>query len=170
MMTGFLRAAFVIAIVLAWAAPAAAADVKAGDLQITTPWTRATPKGAKVGGGYLVITNTGKTADRLTAGSSDISERFEIHEMTMTDGVMKMRPLASGLEIKPGQKVELKPGGYHIMFMDLKKPLAQGDTVKVTLTFEKAGKVEVEFPVAALGAQAPVGKPPMHGGAVQHGH
>jgi copper(I)-binding protein len=150
--------------------PVAAADVKVGDLQIIAPWTRATPKGAKVASGYLTIVNGGKAADRLVSGASDFSENFEIHEMSMTNGVMRMRELTNGLEIKPGQKVELKPGGYHVMFMGLKKPLQQGETVKVTLTFEKAGKVEVAFPVAALGAQSPGVKAEPQGGGTRHGH
>src|SRR5450631_2125340 len=94
---------------------AQAEDVTAGSLKISAPWTRATPKGASVGGGYLKITNTGTAPDRLTGGSTDISSRFELHEMSMDDGVMKMRPVAGGIEIKPGQTVELKPGGYHVM-------------------------------------------------------
>jgi hypothetical protein len=80
------------------------------------------------------------------------AERVEVHEMSMTDGVMKMRPLPDGLTIKPGETVELKPGGFHMMFMDIKQPLKQGDTMKATLTFEKAGTVEVIFNVNSVGA------------------
>lgn len=137
------------------AAPAAAVGTtKVGDLVIATPWTRATPGGAKIGGGYLKITNNGKAGDRLVSISADFAGRVEIHEMSMDGGVMKMRPLAAGLEIKPGESVELKPGGYHVMFMDLKQPLKEGDTVKATLTFEKAGPVDVSFAVNAVGAGA----------------
>ena len=110
------------------AVPAQAQD--AGALKISAPWARATPKGASVGGGYMKITNTGSAPDRLVGGSTDVAGRFEIHEMSMDNGVMKMRPLASGIEIKPGQTVEFKPGGYHVMFVGLKKPLAQGEPVK----------------------------------------
>lgn len=136
------------------AAAAGADTTKAGDLVVSSPWTRATPGGAKIGGGYLKITNSGKTADRLVGISSNIAGHVEIHEMSMDNGVMKMRPLASGLEIKPGETVELKPGGFHVMFMDLKQPLKEGDTVKATLTFEKAGPVDVSFAVNAVGAGA----------------
>jgi copper(I)-binding protein len=150
-------------IAVAMARPAAAADVMAGNLKISAPWARATPKGASVGGGYLSITNNGDTPDRLLGGSTGVSKGFEIHSMTMDNGVMKMRPVTGGLEIKPGQTVELKPGGYHVMFVGLKHGLRQGDHVNATLNFEKAGKVDVEFTVESIGAT--------HGGGMnmQHG-
>lgn len=135
-------------------APAQAADSKVGDLQISAPWARATPKGAQVGGGYLKITNTGSTPDRLTGGASAVSGKVEVHEMSMSGGIMKMRQLGNGLEIKPGETVELKPNGYHLMFTPLKQPLEQGKPFTVTLTFEKAGKAEVQFSVESLGAQS----------------
>ena len=136
-------------------AVAGSATFKLGDLTVTSPWTRATPGGAKIAGGYLKITNNGTSADRFTGAKSDAADRVEIHEMSMSDGVMKMRPLPNGLEIKPGETVELKSGGYHLMFMDLKQPLKQGDTLKATLQFEKAGSLDVNFNVNALGASAP---------------
>jgi copper(I)-binding protein len=126
-------------------------DYTAGSLAIAHPWTRATPKSATVAGGYLKITNSGSTADRLTGGSAEVSRRFEVHEMSMDGGVMKMRELKNGLEIPPGATVELKPGSYHIMMMNLSRPLAKGEKVKGSLTFEKAGKVDVEFTVEAMG-------------------
>lgn len=129
-----------------------AAGFKAGDITVTAPWTRATPGGAKVAGGYLKIVNNGAAADRLIKAESSIAGHVEIHEMTMTGGVMKMRPIMEGLVIKPGQSVELAPGGLHVMFMDLKQPLKQGETVKATLAFEKAGPLDVVFKVNALGA------------------
>jgi uncharacterized protein YcnI/copper(I)-binding protein len=131
--------------------------VHAGDLMISTPWTRATPPGAKVAGGYLTMTNGGKTSDKLLGGTFTGGSRIEVHEMSMNDGVMKMRPLNDGLEIKPGATVKLEPGGYHLMLMDLAKPLAKGDKVKAQLQFEKAGKVDVELDVNAVGASAPAG-------------
>jgi copper(I)-binding protein len=132
------------------AASAAAEDVKIGGLQISAPWARATPKGAAVGGGYLKITNTGTTADRLIGGSTDVAGGVEFHEMSMSGGTMKMRQLSDGLEIKPGQTVELKPGGFHIMFTHLKQQLQQGQHFKVGLQFEKAGKVDVDFAVGGI--------------------
>jgi len=156
------RIAFIVAAVLAVGVvlPAHAEDVTAGSLKISAPWTRATPKGASVGGGYLKIANTGTTPDRLTGGSTDVAGRFEVHEMSMDNGVMKMRPVAGGIEIKPGQTVELKPGGYHVMFVGLKQQLTQGEGVKATLVFEKAGKVDVTFAVEGIGAQTGGGAMP----------
>jgi uncharacterized protein YcnI/copper(I)-binding protein len=136
------------------AAMAGADEMKVGDLVIATPWTRATPGGAKVAGGYLTITNKGSASDTFVGGTSDIAGRIEIHEMAMEGGVMKMRPLNAGLEIKPGQTVELKPGGFHMMFLDLKRQLKQGETVKASLKFEKAGTADVTFNVGAVGGSS----------------
>jgi copper(I)-binding protein len=149
------------------AAAAQAEDVTVGGLKISAPWARATPKGASIGGGYMTITNTGSASDRLVGGSSDISSRVEIHEMSMDNNVMKMHHLAEGLEVKPGQTVEFKPSGYHVMFIDLKKPLEKGQHVKATLQFEKAGNVHVDFVVEGIGAKSggAAGAMPM-----QHGH
>jgi periplasmic copper chaperone A len=127
---------------------------KVGQLVLEAPWARATPGGAQVGGAYLKITNAGGEADRLIGGSLPIATSVEVHEMSMTDGVMRMRKLEKGLEINPGQTVELKPGGYHIMFMGLREGLKQGQPIKGTLVFEKAGTVEVEYLVAPIGAQS----------------
>ena len=139
------------------AAPARADDVKAGDLVITQAWSRATPTGAKVAGAYLTVENKGSAPDRLMGGSGDLAGRVEIHEMAMDNGVMRMRPLDKGLDIEPGKTVKLAPGGYHLMLMDLKSQLKQGDKVPVTLQFEKAGKVELSLDVQGVGAQAPAG-------------
>lgn len=130
---------------------ALAHEYKAGALVIGHPWARATLPGAKVGGGYLSITNNGSVPDRLTGFSSSIADRGEMHEMSTSGGVMRMREI-KGLEIKPGETVAFKPGGNHLMFMDIKEPLVEGKPVKVTLTFERAGAVEVEFVVDKAGA------------------
>jgi periplasmic copper chaperone A len=146
-----------LAAILALAASAACAhEYNVGTLEIVHPWTRATPKGAPVAGGYLKITNNGRTAERLLSASSLSAPRVEIHEMTLSGGTMRMRPLPKGLEIKPGETVELKPGSFHIMFMNLTQSLEQGQRIKGTLIFEKAGPVEIEFAVEApVGANAP---------------
>jgi periplasmic copper chaperone A len=136
-------------------APARAQEVKAGDLVITQAWARATPNGAKIGGGYVTIENKGAAPDRLIGGSTEAAVRLEVHEMAMKDGVMKMRPLDNGLTIDPGKTVKFAPGGYHLMMFDLKSPLKQGDTVPITLKFEKAGEVKVSLAVQGIGAQAP---------------
>lgn len=139
---------------LLWIAPALGQEYKAGSISIDAPWTRATPAGSKVAGGFMKLQNKGQEPDRLIGGSSPIAGRIEVHEMAMIDNVMKMRELTSGLEVKPGQSVELKPGSYHVMFMDLKQALKEGEKFKGTLVFEKAGKVEVEYTVRGMGAQS----------------
>jgi copper(I)-binding protein len=148
-----MRTVLALAALLLSVAASAADDVKVGALQISSPWARATPKGAQIGGGYLRITNTGTAPDRLTGGSTAVAGRLEVHEMSMSGGTMKMRQLSSGLEIKPGETVELKPGGLHIMFVQLKQQLQQGQHFKATLEFEKAGKVDVDFDIAGIGAK-----------------
>jgi len=137
------------------AAAARAQAFKAGDLVITQAWSRATPGGAKIGGGYLTIENKGAAPDRLIHCSSDNAGKIEVHEMSMNNGVMTMRPLDNGLTIEPGKIVKLAPGGLHLMMFDLKGPLKQGDKMPVTLEFEKAGKVTVTLDVQGLGAQGP---------------
>lgn len=137
---------------LATAQPAMAHDYKIAELKIDHPWSRETPQGAKVAAGYLKITNNGSEADRLVSVTGEISKRGEIHEMLVDDkGVMTMRPLADGLEIPAGGVVELKPSSYHVMFMDLTDSKKKGERFAGTLTFEKAGTVDVEFAVDAIG-------------------
>jgi copper(I)-binding protein len=136
-------------------ASASAEEVKAGDLVITQAWSRATPGGAKVGGGYLTIENKGSAADRLIGGSADIAAKVQVHEMAMNNGVMTMRPIDKGLTIEPGKTVKLAPGGLHLMLLDLKSPLKQGDKVPLTLEFERAGKVSLSLDVQGIGAQGP---------------
>lgn len=125
-------------------------DYKVGALEIMHPVARATPPGAPVSGGYMTIKNTGAEADRLVAGSVDFAGKVEIHEMTMDGDVMKMRQVEGGLEIPAGGEVVLKPGGYHVMFMQLGEQLKEGEKRKATLTFEKAGEVEIEFDVQEI--------------------
>ncbi|MBR0688488.1 copper chaperone PCu(A)C [Bradyrhizobium manausense] len=139
------------------AAPVRADDVKAGDLVISQAWSRATPGGAKVAGGFLTIENKGSAPDKLVAVTAEIAGKAEVHEMAMDNGVMKMRPLDKGLVIEPGKTVKLAPGGNHLMLQDLKGPFKQGEKVPVTLEFEKAGKVVVSLDVQGVGAQAPGG-------------
>lgn len=133
------------------AAAGEAPAAQASALAVEQPWLRATPAGAKVGGGYARIVNKGQVPDRLTGGSFPVAARVEIHDMWMDGTIARMRPAENGLEIGPGATVELKPGGTHLMLVDLKEPLKEGQVLKGTLTFEKAGTVEVEFPVRAMG-------------------
>jgi copper(I)-binding protein len=132
-------------------------------IKVDKPWARATPAGASVGGGYATLRNTGTTADRLVGASSPVSARTEMHEMTMVGNIMKMREV-KGIEVPANGAIELKPGSYHLMFIELKAPLKQGEKVPVTLKFEKAGDVKVELAVEAMGAAAGSG----HGDMKKH--
>jgi copper(I)-binding protein len=145
--------AAMVCLLLLGTGPLAARDYKHGNLEIASPWSRATPGGAKVAAGFMKITNTGKETERLLAAKASIAGVVEVHEMTMVDGVMKMRALGNGIEIAPGQTVELKPGGYHVMFIDLKAPVVKDQPFKAKLVFQKAGEIEVEFAVAPVGAK-----------------
>jgi copper(I)-binding protein len=151
----FLPLNAIAAVALALATTAVAAEFDIGNVQVINPWTRATPKGSQVAGAYMVIRNKGSEPERFVGGSSEVAGRVEVHKMEMEGGVAKMRPAEGGIEIKPGDSVELKPGSFHVMFMDLKRPLEQGQKVKGTLEFQKSGKLEVEFEVAPLGASTP---------------
>ncbi|CAM2999483.1 hypothetical protein SAMN04488021_101313 [Paracoccus aminovorans] len=142
----------------------AAAPVRLGALELSGVYARATPPGAPVAGGFLTVANAGDE-DRLTAASAEsVAGRAEIHEMAMEGDVMKMRRLADGLPIPAGGAVELKPGGYHIMFMDLKQPLVEGQVVDVTLTFQKAGEVVVPMTVGPMKAGGKAGQGGEHAG------
>jgi copper(I)-binding protein len=129
------------------ASGASAHDFKVGALDIGHPWSRPTPKDANIAGGYLTITNKGKTVDRLIGGSSPAASQIEVHEMVDVDGMTKTRPLANGIEIKPGKTVELKPGALRIVLLGLKEPFQVGQKIKGTLVFEKAGPVEIVYNV-----------------------
>jgi copper(I)-binding protein len=131
-----------------------AQDAKLGAIQIEQPRTRATAAGQAVGGGFLKLTNGGP-ADRLIAARSPASNTVELHTMRMEGDVMRMREVEA-IELPAGQTVELKPGGLHLMLMGLKAPLKAGETVPVTLKFEKAGEVTVQLKVEGT-AQATMG-------------
>lgn len=147
---------------LASALPSRAHSFEKGSIKITHPWSRETPTGAGVAGGFLKVTNNGKETDSLVGGSFVASKHIEIHEMAMEGGMMRMRELPKGLEIKPGATVELKPGSFHIMFMELNKPFKAGDLVKGTLVFEKAGTIDVEYKIEPLGSKSSADAPMDH--------
>lgn len=133
--------------------PASAHEFMAGKIKIVHPWTRVPPPAAKLGAGFVTLTNTGTETDRLIGGTAVDIGRVEVHEMSMAGGVMKMRQLENGIEIKPGATVELRPGGYHIMLLDIAKAPKAGEALKGTLSFEKAGTVEITYTVEPLGAK-----------------
>jgi copper(I)-binding protein len=155
-------------------AVAPAQEYRAGAIRIDKVWTREIPGGAKVAAGFMTITNTGKEPDTLIGGSIAFAGKFEVHEMRMDGGLMKMRRLEPGLAIKPGETVVLKPGSFHAMFLDVTQGPKRGVPVKGTLVFEKAGRVEVEYTVAPIGAREPgagpgKAKPKGSGGHSGHG-
>jgi copper(I)-binding protein len=137
------------------------APVTVGDIEITDAFARATLPNAPVAGGYLTITNKGKDDDRLVSATSPAAGKVELHEMSMQNDVMKMAPLPDGVAIAAGETVTLSPGGIHIMFMQLDKPFVEGESVPLTLKFEKAGEVTLDLSISGIGADAPSAIPNM---------
>jgi copper(I)-binding protein len=155
-----VAAALLVAASVGWAL---AAEVRIGDLVLADPYARATPAGAKVGGGYVEIRNTGSEPDRLVSGTVSVAESVALHEMALQDGVMTMRERSEGMDIPAGGTLSLKPGAAHIMFVDLTEPLVAGTVVRGTLTFERAGTVDLEYPVQPLGGAVDDGHQAGHG-------
>lgn len=146
---------FAFALLFAMTHPLWAHEFKIGDIEIEHPWSRATPEGAAVAAGYLGLSNEGSAADRLISATAEIAGKTEIHEMAVdAAGVMTMHPVQGGIEIPAGGEVSLKPGSFHIMFMELKHQIKQGESFTGTLTFEKAGTVTVKYSVDAVGGEA----------------
>jgi copper(I)-binding protein len=133
----------------------AAHDYKIGDIRIDHPWARATPPLAAVAGGYLKITNVGKTSDRLLSGSTEFAEKVEFHVSTVEEGVARMRPLINGLRIGAGETIELAPGRMHVMFIKPSRSLKEDERFTATLNFARAGTIKVEFVVQGMAAQPP---------------
>jgi copper(I)-binding protein len=154
-MIAIARFASVALFAAAAATPLLAQSVTAGQLVIDHPWSRQTAPGQKVGGGFLTITNKGKADDRLISASSPVAGEVQLHTMSMDGGVMRMRQLKDGISIPAGKSVALKPGGLHIMFIGLKRPFALGETIPVTLRFQRQGAVTVRFKVEPVGATGP---------------
>jgi copper(I)-binding protein len=142
-----------LATVLALALSASAVfahEFTLGNLEIHHPASKATLPGQPVGGGFLTITNKGSEADRLVSITAPtVSDDVQIHEMAIENDIMKMRQLPDGIEIPAGATVELKSGGQHLMFMSIKQPFKEGESFKATLTFEKAGTIDVDFKIEA---------------------
>ena len=142
---------------MAATAPAFAHEFKAGGLVIKHPWARETAAGQTAGGGFLTVLNGEGAADRLV-GATSPAGTIQIHSMTMDGGVMRMRAVSDGVAVPANGTLELKPGGYHLMFTDLKAPLRKGEKVPAELEFQKAGKVKVFFAVHGIGETPGMGK------------
>jgi len=137
-------------------------DYRVGSLRIDHPWATETPQGAKVGVGYMKIINEGSQADRLIAITSPVSHKVAVHASVKEGDIVKMRLLDKGLQIKPGETVELAPEGTHVMFEGLSAPLVAGARAKATFMFEKAGSIDVDFTVEPMGTKAPSPVPTAH--------
>jgi len=139
------------------------AIAQTGQLEIEAPWARATPGQAQNGAVYLTIVSP--TTDRLTAASSPVAEKVELHTMSMEGGVMSMRPLTA-IDIPAGQAVTLSPGGTHMMLLGLTQPLREGQSFPLTLSFDHAGPRQVTVVIEKAGAMGPGGQAtgslPMH--------
>jgi periplasmic copper chaperone A len=135
-----------------------------GPVRIESAWARATASGARVGGAFVTLLNTGDAPDRLVSASSDIADRIELHSHVMDGNVMRMREVEGGISLPPGETVKLQPGGFHIMLLGLKKPLVLGSRFLLSLNFEKAGNVQVDVPVEAMSSMGPGG----HGSRPSH--
>jgi copper(I)-binding protein len=116
-----------------------------GAILIEAPWSWPITDGTRMVGGCVKITNIGRDPDRLVGGSTEVSGRFEVHRSSVADGVARMKLLTGGLEIRPGETVELRPDAVHAMLVDLRQELKRGDMVKGTLTFERAGTVAIRY-------------------------
>ena len=152
-----LKALLISTVGFGLAGIAQAQSAKVGSVQIENAYTRSTVPGQMAAGGFMKIENKG-AVDELISASSPVAGEVQLHEMAMEGNVMKMRQVKE-VVVPAGGAVELKPGGMHLMFINIKAPLTAGETVPVKLKFAKAGEVEVKMPVNAMGAQ---------GGAMKH--
>jgi periplasmic copper chaperone A len=154
-----IAAGLAIAFLAAAGAGLTAEEAADGAIAVERAWARPMPAGSEVGAGYLMLRNTGETPDRLVAVTSERAERAEIHETTMVDDVMRMRPLGDGLEIAPGATVELAPGGLHIMFHGVAEPFAAGERFPARLVFQQGGERAVTFEVVGRAPPLRTGDP-----------
>ena len=164
----FRAVAIALISAISFASPALAHSVTIGTLSLSDLWTRATPPKAPTAAGYLTITNIGSEADKLIAASSPLAEAGGLHMMEVKDGVMSMHPATGGIEVPAGGSVTLAPGGFHIMFVTLKEALKEGEKMPVTLTFEKAGRLDTFLHILAVGASGPSGAPSGAMGTMKH--
>lgn len=153
-----MRSIFLVGLMLLGSAASAVAQMS--PIEVNQAWARATPGGAKTAALYMTLVNKGPAEDRLVSVSTPVAGKAELHSTTTQNGVMHMGSLA-GLAVKPGSPTVLKPGGNHVMLMDLKAPLVAGQTFSVSLTFEKAGAVETTVTVQKVGAMGPGAMPGM---------
>jgi periplasmic copper chaperone A len=152
----YMRAIIGVVAAVAAAGLAEAHEVSNKGVVVSHPWLRATPGGATVGAAFMEIRTDKGVTDRLISASSPVAGRVEVHTHTMEGDVMKMRKV-DALDLKAGESHILKPMGEHMMLFDLKQPLKEGDLVRLQLTFEKAGVLEIDGSVEPVGANGPHG-------------
>lgn len=138
------------------ASAAIAQGQPARSISIQHPWSRETAVGQAAGGGFMTVTNSGLDDDRLVSGSSPVAADVQLHTMTMDGGVMRMRQVTNGITVPSKGSVALRPGSFHLMFIGLKRPLRQGERFPVTLQFQRAGRVTVQFAVQPVGSAGPM--------------
>jgi hypothetical protein len=144
----------VLSLAVSMAPPAYTQGQSGPGITVEEPWARATPGGAKTGAAYMTLINKGGAADRLLGAVTPVAREVQFHKVTEENGISRMRELRS-IDIAPGGKVLLKPGNIHVMLVDLKQPLKQGETFPLTLEFEKAGRIDLTVPIARVGATQP---------------
>lgn len=162
---GILVVAVAIAAWIWWPQRGGDAGFRQGDMVVTAPWARATPGAIKIGAAYMTLVNRGTAPDRLIGARSDVAERVELHTNMSQDGMMQMRPLDS-VALPPGQTVRFEPSGLHLMLVNLKAPLQEGTQFPLQVTFERAGTLEVQVTVGAVGAS----ESPSHENHAGHQH
>jgi len=143
---------------------AVSASAQTATVEVKDVWARASAGGSTQSAAYAVLSNKGSASDRLVSASTPAAGKVELHTMTMEGDIMRMRQIPN-IEVNPGVSVELKPGGLHIMLMDLKAPLKEGDKFPLTLNFEKGGNSTLDVTVrsmAATGGKAPEEKNMQH--------
>ena len=162
---GILVVAVAIAAWIWWPQRDSQVGFRQGDIVVTAPWARATPGAIPIGAAYLTLTNRGTVPDRLIGARTEVAERVELHTNMSQDGMMQMRPVDS-VALPPGQTVRLEPSGLHLMLVNLKAPLKEGTQFPLQVTFERAGVLEVQVTVGAVGAS----ESPSHDGHAGHQH
>jgi copper(I)-binding protein len=138
------------------ATPSLGHGYKTGSLSIKHPWSRETSAGQSVGGGFMVVTNTSAKPDKLVSATTTVATEVQLHTMSMDGGIMRMRQVSGGIDVPSKGTLELKPGGYHLMFMGLKRPLKKDERFPVMLKFQNAGTLKVQFAVQAVGSTGPI--------------
>ena len=146
--------ALAVALIIATGASNAQESARTGDIVIEQPWARASIIANRPAAAYFTVRNQGNVSDTLVSVRSSMAGRAEIHNMTNDGGVMKMGP-AGSIEIPPGSEQSLKPGGLHVMMTDLKAPLVKGESLEMTVVFEKSGEVSLVVPIVGVGATGP---------------